>query len=32
MSEREMRRAGILAQVKSESWTLVQAAARMELS
>ncbi len=31
MSEREMRRAGILAQVKSGSWTLVQAAGRMEL-
>jgi transposase len=32
MSEREMRRAGVLAQVKSGAWTLVQAAERMELS
>jgi transposase len=32
MSEREMRRAAVLAQVKSEAWTLVEAAERMELS
>ena len=32
MSEREMRRAGVLAQVKSRAWTLVEAAERMELS
>ena len=32
MSEREMRRAAVLAQVKSEAWTLVAAAERMELS
>jgi len=32
MSEREMRRAVVLAQVKSEAWTLVEAAERMELS
>src|ERR1700680_5071563 len=32
MSEREMRRAPVLAQVKSEAWTLVAAAERMELS
>lgn len=32
MSERELRRATVLAQVKSGAWTLVQAAERMELS
>jgi transposase len=32
MSEREMRRAGVLAQVKSGSWTLVEAAERMGVS
>jgi hypothetical protein len=32
MSEREMRRAAVLAQVKSKAWTLVEAAERMELS
>ena len=32
MSEREMRRAAVLAQVKSGSWSLVEAAERMELS
>jgi predicted chitinase len=32
MSEREMRRAAVLAQVKKEAWTLVEAAERMELS
>ena len=32
MSAREMRRATVLAQVKSKAWTLVQAAERMELS
>jgi transposase len=32
MSEREMRRAAVLAQVKSGAWTLVQGAERMELS
>lgn len=32
MSERELRRAAILAQVKSGNWTLVEAAERMELS
>lgn len=32
MSEREMRRAAVLAQVKSQAWTLVEAAERMELS
>jgi transposase len=32
MSEREMRRAAVLAQVKGGSWTLVEAAERMELS
>jgi transposase len=32
MSEREVRRAAVLAQVKSSSWTLVEAAERMELS
>jgi molybdenum-dependent DNA-binding transcriptional regulator ModE len=32
MSEREMRRAAILAQVKSGAWTLVEAAERMEVS
>ncbi len=32
MSEREMRRAAVPAQVKSEAWTLVEAAERMELS
>ncbi len=31
MSEREMRRAAVLAQVKSGAWTLVQAGERMEL-
>ena len=31
MSEREMRRAAVLAQVKSGAWTLVQAAERREL-
>ena len=32
MSERELRRATVLAQVKSGSWTLVEAADRMEVS
>jgi hypothetical protein len=32
MSEREMRRAAVLAQVKSGAWRLVQATDRMELS
>lgn len=32
MSERELRRAAVLAQVASGAWTLVQAAERMELS
>lgn len=32
MSEREMRRAAVLAQVKSKAWTLVEASERMELS
>ena len=32
MSEQEMRRATVLAQVKSKAWTLVEAAERMELS
>jgi hypothetical protein len=32
MSEREMRRAVVLGQVKSGAWTLVEAAGRMELS
>jgi transposase len=32
MSEREMRRAAVLAQVKSGAWTLVEAAERMGLS
>src|SRR5437016_3280133 len=32
MSEREMRRATVLAQVKSGSWTLGEAAERMEVS
>ena len=32
MSEREMRRASVLGQVKSETWTLLEASARMELS
>lgn len=32
MSEREMRRAAVLAQVKSRSWKLVEAAERMDLS
>ena len=32
MSEREMRRATVLAQVKSGAWTLVQAAERLKLS
>jgi transposase len=32
MSEREVVRAAVLAQVKSEEWTLVEAAERMELS
>jgi transposase len=32
MSEREMRRAAVLAQVKSGSWTVVEAAERMEVS
>lgn len=32
MSEREMRRAAVLAQVKSQAWTLVEASERMELS
>jgi hypothetical protein len=32
MSEREMRRAAVLAQVKSRKWILVEAAERMELS
>jgi Winged helix-turn helix len=32
MSERELRRAAVLAQVKSGSWTLVEASERMELS
>ena len=32
MSERELKRATVLAQVKSGAWTLVQAAERMDLS
>ena len=32
MSEQEMRRAAVLAQVQSGAWTLVEAAERMELS
>jgi transposase len=32
MSEREMQRAAVLAQVKSRAWTVVEAAERMELS
>jgi transposase len=32
MSERELRRAAVLAQVGAEGWTLVEAAERMELS
>jgi len=32
MSERELRRAAVLAQVKSGPWTLVEAAERMEVS
>ena len=32
MSEREMRRAAVLAQVKSGAWTLAEGAERMELS
>ena len=32
MSERELRRAAVLTQVKSGTWTLVEAAERMELS
>jgi transposase len=32
MSEREMRRAAVLAQVKSGAWTLAEAADRMDLS
>lgn len=32
MSEKELQRAGVLAQVKSGHWTLVEAAERMELS
>jgi hypothetical protein len=32
MSEREMRRAAVLAQVKSKAWTLMEASERMELS
>ena len=32
MSDGEMRRAAVLAQVKSAAWTLVEAAERMELS
>lgn len=32
MSERELRRAAVLAQVKSGAWTLVAAAERMEMS
>jgi transposase len=32
MSEREMRRASILAQVETGAWTLVEAAERMEIS
>src|ERR1700681_722921 len=32
MSERELRRAAVLAQVKSGTWTLVEAAKRMDLS
>src|ERR1043166_8889076 len=32
MSEREMRRAAVLAQVKGGSWTLKEAAERMDLS
>ena len=32
MSERELRGAGVLGQVKSGTWTLVEAAERMELS
>ena len=32
MSEREMRQAAVLAQVKSGTWTLAEAAERMDLS
>src|SRR5205085_1621973 len=32
MSEREMRRAAVLGQVKNEAWTLVDAGARMDVS
>jgi hypothetical protein len=32
MSEREMRRAAVFAQVKRGSWKLVEAAERMDLS
>ena len=32
MSEREMRRAAVLAQVRTGAWTLVEAAERMEMS
>ncbi len=32
MSEREMKRAAVLAQVKSGNWTVVEAAGRMEVS
>src|ERR1035438_3602925 len=32
MSDREMKRAAVLAQVAAEAWTLVEAAERMELS
>jgi hypothetical protein len=32
MSERELRRAAVLEQVKGGKWTLVEAAERMDLS
>jgi len=32
MSERELKRAAVLAQVKSGAWTIVEAAERMEMS
>ena len=32
MSEREMRRAAVLAQVKTGAWTLLEGAERMEIS
>jgi hypothetical protein len=31
MSERELRRAGVLAQVESGAWTVMDAAQRMEM-